>query len=92
MVDGGSAYCCRRVPHENRHIDIVNYVNRDLPWDRSSHRDIDVNLDCVLYDTGHSNRNSHGHLHLHGTLNLLSNHDIIRTWNRNRNRAWNANS
>jgi len=92
MVDGGSAYCCRRVPHENRHIDILHYVNRDLPWYRSCHWNIDVNLNCVCYDTGHSNRNSHGHLHLHGTLNLLSNHDIIRTRNRNRNRAWNANA
>jgi len=92
VVDRRSSDRLCAVPNQNGNIDVVDNIHRNLARNRSSDWNIDIDLNSILHDPRYSNRNGDRHLHLHGTLNLVSNHNVVRPWNRDRDWVGNANS
>jgi len=90
VVNGRGSHGLVSVSNQNRDVDVIDDIHRNRHGNRSGDWDINRNLNSVRNHLRDSNRDGNGNLHLNGTLNLLSNHDVVGPWNMNRNGARNA--
>jgi len=84
VVDRRGSQGLGSVTNQNRDIDVVDDINRNRNRNRPRDGNINWDLNSVLHHLRDGNGDGNWNLHLNGTLNLLSNHDVV--WARNMNR------
>jgi len=91
VMHWSSRHSLSLVPNEHGYIDVVQhrYGNRDTDW--YSDGNIHGHRNGVGNHLRHSDRDSNGNLHVHGTFNRLLDDDLVRTRDIDGNRFWHTN-